>query len=118
MINKDSLYEFVCQVGLLIYTLQYDARCIQCQTVLYIWKRTLLPGPKAVLSITEGVIKVGAKNKPLRSTYIPVWLITRHMVYIRALGRAGMIHTPENGTLIFPLRKLTLRNKAAAISFL
>ena len=31
MINKDSLQEFVHLVGLLIYTLQYDARCIQLQ---------------------------------------------------------------------------------------
>ena len=31
MINKDSLQEFVHLVGLLIYTLQYDAWCIQRQ---------------------------------------------------------------------------------------
>ena len=31
MINKDSLEEFVHLVGLLIYTLQYDAWCIQRQ---------------------------------------------------------------------------------------
>ena len=32
MINKDSLYEFVHLVGLLIYILQYDAQCTQRQT--------------------------------------------------------------------------------------
>ena len=31
MINKDTLLEFVHLVGLLIYTFQYDARCIQRQ---------------------------------------------------------------------------------------
>jgi len=32
MINKDSLLEFVHLVGLLIYTLQCDVQCVQCQT--------------------------------------------------------------------------------------
>ena len=31
MINKDTLQEFVHLVGLLIYTLQYNAQCIQHQ---------------------------------------------------------------------------------------
>ena len=31
MINKDTLKEFVHLVGLLIYILQYDVRCIQRQ---------------------------------------------------------------------------------------
>ena len=34
MINKDTLQEFVQLVGLLIYTLQYDARCIKRQSDL------------------------------------------------------------------------------------
>jgi hypothetical protein len=55
-----------------------------------------------LLSIPTGVIQIGAKNKTLGSTKIPIWLIERHMVYITPL-RAAMIQTQENGTLIFPL---------------